>query len=212
MCSSLKLMKEAKPVTQRRDSVSVADGRSLPLTHIGKVEIPLSNGGVLTLNQVLCVPKFAKNLLSVRQIVEDGHSVEMSKDGCILKDLAGEPVKATRRGNLWVLKHTHQPGEKVQEGAPRRRKALNSVQEHEGLRLWHLRYGHLGENALRLLQRKELVSGMGGQLFGEVKGSCAGCVAGRQHRIPFYPSGRQSGRVLELVHSDPFGPHIRATL
>jgi hypothetical protein len=70
--------------------------------------------------------------------------------------------------------------------------------------LWHQRMGHIREKGLRLLHGKGMVEGMS---------KCSldfdfyeHCVYGKQNQVRF-PSGatREEG-ILQLVHSDFFGP------
>lgn len=70
--------------------------------------------------------------------------------------------------------------------------------------LWHLRYGHLNINGLKLLTKKNMVVGL--PEIGELN-LCESCIFGKQSRKSF-PVG-QSWRAtccLELVHADLCGP------
>lgn len=70
--------------------------------------------------------------------------------------------------------------------------------------LWHLRYGHLNINGLKLLSRKEMVVGL--PKIGEID-LCEGCIYGKQTKKPF-PVGKswRATTSLELVHADLCGP------
>jgi hypothetical protein len=70
--------------------------------------------------------------------------------------------------------------------------------------LWHERMGHIGEKGLRAMHNKGMVED-----FPECNlevNFCEHCIYGKQSRVRF-PSGvtRENG-ILELVHSDVFGP------
>jgi hypothetical protein len=70
--------------------------------------------------------------------------------------------------------------------------------------LWHERMGHIGEKGLRAMHNKGMVED-----FPECNlevDFCEHCIYGKQSRVRF-PSGatRENG-ILELVHSDVFGP------
>jgi hypothetical protein len=64
--------------------------------------------------------------------------------------------------------------------------------------------GHIGEKGLRAMQRKGMVEGF--PECGLEVDFCEHCIYGKQSRVRF-PSGatRENG-ILELVHSDVFGP------
>lgn len=49
------------------DAVLIGDGSGLPITHAGSLSLPSSSRN-LTLNNVLCVPNIAKNLISVYRL------------------------------------------------------------------------------------------------------------------------------------------------
>ena len=70
--------------------------------------------------------------------------------------------------------------------------------------LWHMRFGHIGEKGLRTLKNKNFIEGLN---------NCnlefdfyENCVYGKQNRVQFYSSSHKSFDVLDLIHSDVFGP------
>ena len=70
--------------------------------------------------------------------------------------------------------------------------------------LWHQRLGHIGEKGLRILHRNSMVEGMSN--FSLDFNFCERCVYGKQNRVSFPSSAKRVNKVLELVHSDVFGP------
>jgi hypothetical protein len=70
--------------------------------------------------------------------------------------------------------------------------------------LWHQRMGHIGEKGLRAMHNKGMVKGFPNCNL-EVN-FCEHCIYGKQNHVRF-PSGatREKG-ILELIHSDVFGP------
>ena len=74
------------------------------------------------------------------------------------------------------------------------------------LSLWHLRYGHLNCNDIKLLYDQKLVTGMNLTSVDRVE-ACHGCAVGKSKRLPFpKKSNRKTSRPLELIHSDVCGP------
>ena len=75
------------------------------------------------------------------------------------------------------------------------------------LSMWHLRFGHLGYDNLKLLDNKSLVVGL---LLDQNKAfdrQCEGCAFGKQHRNPFpKKSEHESSQLLELIHTDVCRP------
>jgi len=80
----------------------------------------------------------------------------------------------------------------------------NLVVSGEKTMLWHQRLGHIGEKGLRILHGKGMVEGMSNSSldfdFNE------NCVYGKQNQVSFPSSGKRAKQILELVHSDLFGP------
>jgi hypothetical protein len=70
--------------------------------------------------------------------------------------------------------------------------------------LWQERMGHIGEKGLRDMHNKGMV-----KYFPECNlevDFCEHCIYGKQIRVRF-PSGEtREKRIIELVHSDVFGP------
>jgi len=70
--------------------------------------------------------------------------------------------------------------------------------------LWHHRLGHIGEKGLRILHGNSMV---------EVKYNlsldfdfCEHCVYGKKNQVSFPSGAKRANKILELVHSDVFGP------
>jgi len=75
---------------------------------------------------------------------------------------------------------------------------------------WHQRLGHIGEKGLRTLHGKGMVEGMSNcTLYFDF---CEHCIYGKHNRVRF-PSGatREKG-IVELIHSDVFGPVLVPSL
>ena len=172
--------------------VTLGDGHSLEGTAIGtvKLETLLPDGSTkrCILNNVLLVPKLSYSLLSVSKASEAGKTTRYNKSGCeILKVVAF----ATRVGNLYYLEHCS------------KNQKLNVTEESKE-RLWHRRYGHIGEQNLKNLASGELVEQFDYNTSRSI-GFCESCIGGKQHRTPFDNSSRQTSELLELIHSDVCG-------
>ena len=70
--------------------------------------------------------------------------------------------------------------------------------------LWHKRLGHIGEKGLRILHRNGMVEGMSN--FSLDFDFYEHCVYVKQNRVSFPSSAKRVNKILELVHSDVFGP------
>jgi hypothetical protein len=66
--------------------------------------------------------------------------------------------------------------------------------------LWHLRFGHISENKIKMMQRNNLVIGLEGDLNGDF--FCEGCSYGRMTRTPVGKVTDRETRVGHSIHSD----------
>ena len=71
-------------------------------------------------------------------------------------------------------------------------------------RLWHRRFGHLNEQSLQKLAKKELVNRLDYDISSRV-GVCEPCIGGKQSKEPFKASTTTTSEPLELVSSDLCG-------
>ena len=70
--------------------------------------------------------------------------------------------------------------------------------------LWHRRLGHIEEKGLRSLQGKGMAEGMiDCTLDFDL---CEHCLYGKQNRVRFASGATKAKGILELIHSDVFGP------
>ena len=176
--------------------VTLGDGRSLKAIAEGTVRmetlLPDGNTHKCKLDDVLFIPELSYSLLSMSKTSEIGNTVKFSKSGCeILNKKKKVVVFVTKAGNLYYLEHY------------RKTQNVNLVEESKE-RLWHRRYGHLGENNLRVIANHKLVEQFDYSESGSI-GLCESCIGGKQHRTPFDSSSRQTSDLLELVHSDVCG-------
>ena len=70
--------------------------------------------------------------------------------------------------------------------------------------LWHQIMGHIGEKGLRALQGKGMVKGMTDCTLDF--DFCQHCIYGKQNRVRFASRATRAKGILELIHSDVFGP------
>jgi hypothetical protein len=70
--------------------------------------------------------------------------------------------------------------------------------------LWHQRWGHIGEKGLRILYGKGMVESMSN--FSLDFDFCEHCLNGKHNRVRFPFGGMRAKGILQLVHSDVFGP------
>ena len=143
------------------------------------------------LKKVLYVPELAYNLVSVLRAAEAGKSVYFDDSGCEFLNEASETVAlGVRQGSLYYLKF-----------ARKSQKGVYVAQTENKERLWHRRFGHLNEQSMQKLVKKELVDQLDYKASGQI-GVCEACIGGKQCKNSFNPSKTVTSMPLELVHSD----------
>lgn len=166
--------------------VGLPNGATVVATKEGSVR--LSNK--ITLKNVLYVPKFSCNLLSVSQLNDDMHCiVEFNSYMCAIQDQSRELIgMGVRRDGLYYF------GD------------MNSVQHisvntaASSMELWHKRMGHPSENVVKLLPPVSSSKGI-------LNKACEVCFRAKHSRDKFPLSENKSTRIFEMVHCDLWGPY-----
>ena len=70
--------------------------------------------------------------------------------------------------------------------------------------LWHQILGHIGKKGLQSLQGKGMVEGMSN--CNSDFDFCEHCLYGKQNRVKFPSGATRENEILELIHTDVFGP------
>ena len=79
----------------------------------------------------------------------------------------------------------------------------------EESRLWHLRYGYLNYESLKLLSFKKMVNGL--PVIKHPKEVCEGCVIGKQIRIFFLSiKEKYASAPLNLMRTDLYSPFLES--
>jgi hypothetical protein len=79
----------------------------------------------------------------------------------------------------------------------------NTIPENKTM-LWHQILGHIGEKGLRTLHGKDMVEGMSNFILDF--DFCEHCIYSKQNRVRFQSGATREKGILELIHSDVFGP------
>ncbi|MCO5587373.1 hypothetical protein L7F22_041322 [Adiantum nelumboides] len=74
------------------------------------------------------------------------------------------------------------------------------------IEIWHERIGHANVQMLKLMQSKELVTGLPQLRVSETQQVCAACQLGKQAKRSFPQEIHVSKNLLEVIHSDVWGP------
>ena len=170
------------------------------IQHIGNV--PFSEKGNQTyIKNVLHVPTITKNLVSVGQMVEQGMQVQFNQEGSFIGKEGRIIVRGRREGMMFIL-DSHEIKSAM---------FAKSTKADSDIELWHKRIGHINLNKLKAMKSKGVVVGLLTFKEKEIEGVCEACQFGKQHRYPFPKERNVSKGLLDVVHSDVWGPAQTAT-
>eukprot|EP00253_Pinus_taeda_P034563 PITA_34563 len=136
-------------------------------------------------------------------LIDSGVKTVFEKDTCKMVRGALVLMRGVRIGTLYKLQ-----GSTVVDGCNSSMVPESGEEDlvvsGEKTMLWHQRLGHIGEKGLRILHGKGMVEGMSNSSldfdFYE------NCVYGKHNYVSFPSGGKRAKQILELVHSDVFGP------
>ena len=169
----------------------LADGSALDVVDMGDVRILLPNVSVWLLEKVRHIPDLKRNLISVRQLDDEGHAILF----------VGGTWKVTKGAR--VLAHGKKTDTLYMTSSPRDTIAVADTS------LWHRRLGHMSEKWMKLLLSK----GKQPELKSIYFDMCESCILGKQKKVSFLKTGRTpKAEKLELVHTDLWGPSPVASL
>lgn len=172
--------------------ISIAkNGEFVVVNKIGKVQ-GLSNKAVnVNLKNVLYIPNFRKNLLSVSRIVEAGIKVNFNKNEAVLeKD--GKIIATAKIIEI-----------KLYEIKFKILRSVSNLSKSETDILWHRRMGHIGKQCYNDLVKHDMAKGLPKQIEIDY---CEVCIQCKQCRSPFDGTRTIASRPIEHVHSDVCDP------
>ncbi|XP_049936006.1 retrovirus-related Pol polyprotein from transposon TNT 1-94 [Nymphaea colorata] len=147
--------------------VWLGDNNRISVKGKGTAIIKSETGMEKFINDVYYVPGLAQNLLSVGQLVQKGYTLLFENDACEIKNKSGVVLAKVNmvRNKMFPLE-TNAFMTKIDDS-----------------KLWHVRYGHLHFNGLKLLHQKCMVYGLPSiDCHDDVS---EWCIYGKQHKLPF---------------------------
>ena len=193
---------------EKPEKIKVGDGYYVESTMQGNVKLNLNVDGkdkTITLRNVLYVPDLSYNLLSVAKATDSGKQVTFDDNGCDIKVKRTGKIllQAVKRRSLYYV-NTSTKEKKVTQYAY----SMETPEPISNERLWHSRYGHLGDQSLTKLVKDDMVSGLEYKesFTKDEKGFCEPCAQGKQQHKKF-PRDESTRAVIvfDLVHTDVCG-------
>ena len=175
-----------------------------------KIKIELQNENHWMLQKVKHVPRLSRNLISARQLGDEGCVVtfndknwKVSKGFLVLE-------KVVKLGTLYIcIGHTI-PSTLIVSEKNECLRTVVAIEQGEKkivvdskIALWYNKLGHMSEKGMKLLHSKKVLLG----LKCVNMDFCESCVYGKQKRVSFVKTGKENKKEkLELVHTNVWGP------
>lgn len=182
------------------------DGNTVEITHIGTVKF----SDDLSLSEVLCVPTFKCNLISVAKLtLHSSCQLTFTPTHCLLQDhiLRREKGIGELQDGLYKL-HTTQLSQSYPLPCPLASKSslscnkvmCNSVID---VSLWHNRMGH---PSITILNKLQFIAPHSVNFK-----DCDICHLSKQHILSFSQSEHKANEIFQLIHLDVWGPYRQYT-
>lgn len=168
--------------------VFLGDDHACDIVGKGVVKIKLK-GSVWELKDVRHIPDLRKNLISVGQLANEGHTAIFHCDEWKISKGAMVIARGKKSGTLYQTAGLSC--------------SISVATGNDDSNMWHQRLGHMSEKGLRVMHSKGKLAGLRSVNID----MCEDCILGKQKRVSFQKSGRTPRKEkLELVHSDVWGP------
>lgn len=178
------LTNKKKPTIKQ---VKAANGETIEIKNVGDLKCNIDGESNFTLRDVQFIPKLCVNLLSVSQMVMNGHTVIFDKNGC---RILSEDKILLAKGKLidGMFKMNIKTSESVF--------TVKHNKTDEDSILWHRRLAHVSFNTLKTVMNIPVKTDL----------KCVVCTKGKHARSPFSEIGTRAKKLLDVIHTDVCGP------
>ncbi|CAL1375244.1 unnamed protein product [Linum trigynum] len=186
---TLAVFKQARSVSNQ--FVYLPNGSKVEVSHIGSVQIP--NG--LILQDVLLVPSFTFNLVSISKLTHDlPISLLFESDSCHIQDQTTKNLIGSAKQDRGLY-HLTLPSRSTSDISSHQVATTYNFLPHQ-IDLWHWRLGHPSRD------RENQATGCNRTSFKH----CPTCHLAKQKKLPFPISDSRAISAFDMVHVDIWGP------
>nr|GEU97808.1 retrovirus-related Pol polyprotein from transposon TNT 1-94 [Tanacetum cinerariifolium] len=180
---------------QSKGDVTFGDESKAPVKGKVKVLIQAKDGSHQYISDVYNVPNLKSNILSVGQLLEKNYDIHFKDCSATIRNQERKLITKVlmTKNRMFIL--NIQPDEA---------KCLKIYLEDHSW-LWHMRYGRLNFNVLKLLSSMGMVKGL--DQFDHPNQVCEGCFLRKHARSLFSKEATsKANEPLQLIHMDLCGP------
>ena len=197
ICNSLQGFQETRKLNEGEMFLTLADRSKIPVVTIGVCNLCFESR-VLILEDCLYVTNVRRNLISATYVGKHGYYVIL-KDNVVIKKDKVFICSGNIVDGLYILTpDKHEELDRNSHVKSLKRKFPSTNEAY----LWHLRLGHINSNRIQRLIKDGLLEPMDFDGFLV----CKSCLEGKMTKRPFNAKGRRVQDLLELIHSDIYGP------
>ncbi|CAH9127240.1 unnamed protein product [Cuscuta epithymum] len=180
-------------------NIQLPTGNFIQATHIG--DITLNDN--LTLHNVLYVPNFSFNLISVSSLaLHENISVHFSSNHAALQDHLTNKIIGFAEIQNGLYHYNPATSSFTNHHNPAIKSVANSANTHyESPDLWHYRLGHFPYTKFKMLSDCIVDNN------GTSTAPCDICHFAKQKRLPFNNSDSYANSAFDLIHMDVWGPY-----
>ena len=186
-------------------SISLPDGTMKTVKHIGNVKL----SSYLVLTNVLYIPEFRFNLLSIpKLVIQQNISVIFNRDECFFQDPLTNQTRILSNKEDGLYRYSHSSSSSSVADCTAVISSFNKTSNHvnrdvraPALAVAHARLGHVSIHSMKHLSNCSF-SGNEQKSF-----SCETCILAKHQKLPFNRSLSIAQHCFDLVHIDVWGPY-----
>ncbi|PKU70959.1 Retrovirus-related Pol polyprotein from transposon TNT 1-94 [Dendrobium catenatum] len=173
------------------DNIQIGDGSTIPIAHKGSGLLPTPTRKLI-LSQLLHIPQISHKLLSIYHLTKDNKiAITFDEFGFLIKDTKTNQtlLQGPSRKGLYPIPTT----------SHKLKPTLIAI--HQSSTTWHNRLGHPNIRTMTMISNQNHTL----QIPKPID-NCTACKMAKSHRLQFPVSNSRSHVLLELLHSDVWGP------
>ncbi|KAF7826368.1 Cysteine-rich RLK (receptor-like protein kinase) 8 [Senna tora] len=191
ICYQKSIMHDIKPLPKTL-KMHLPTGHTVNVLETGSVRIKAE----IELTNVLYIPSFKYNLLSVNRLAKDLNiNIIFDSQQCLIQDLKTRRIlaKAKVDGNLYLLDNMNN---RIETSLKQHCNSVTTCKTN----VWHNRLGHCPFTVFKQIEEIKVNSE-------NFPAACDVCHFAKQQRNPFPKSITRSEHIFDLIHVDLWGPY-----
>jgi len=186
--------------------ITMPNGKKASIKHVGHIQLAPN----LVLDNVLHVPEFQFNLLSISRLTKQFNTnVIFTPSTCLIQDPTMQTVTlGNEHRGLYFLQQKSQfkgldKGAQISNSHMQQQSTISGTACFSDAELWHFRLGHLSFTQLKHIDATTCNN--------QTHGICQICPLAKMHRLGFSLSTSRAKQCFDLIHVDIWGPYTHST-